>query len=152
MLCLQALNLFRRLPVGKAIFMAGFTCVAAVQNVYASPAEPTTKLKFPALAPPPPGEYIPRASDEKADYYLLSKTQTPEGLVTVSARKSAQGTQRMTYTKTLINCAAHQYKVLGYSAVSAEDTDNKTPQPHWSDIVRGTSKYEMVKMVCDKKD
>lgn len=107
----------------------------------------TSSTKFPALAPPPPGEYIPRASDEKANYYLLSKTQTPEGLVTVSVRKSVQNSS---YTKTLVNCAKHQFKVLGYSAVSAADTDNKTPQPNWSDIVPGTSKYEMVKMVCDK--
>lgn len=140
----------RAIPAVQRMAAAAVTLVflvlgMSVQADEAAPKSGSSRPLFPALAPPPPGEYIaPPNSEDIGKYYLLSKTQTSDGLETVYVRKSPNG---QTYTKSLVKCDTLQFKALGYSNVSAADIKDKVPA-NWSDIVPGTSRFQMVKMVC----
>lgn len=110
------------------------------------PPAPTASDSTDAPIELPKGTLIPRPSgSDRANYYLLSQTSTPQGIVTIHSRISAQSTG---YTKTLINCASHSYKVLGYSEISPEDTEGKRQDPNFTKAQDGSSKGDLVRFVC----
>jgi hypothetical protein len=93
----------------------------------------------------PKGTLIPRSSDDRAKYYLLSKQDFSNGLIeTVHSRVSKQSTG---YTRLLINCADMTYKELGYSDVSIAELATFSSNP-FTDIVIGSSKSDIVIFVC----
>ena len=90
------------------------------------------------------GELIPRSMQEKAKYYLISVESDGNYLKTLHSRVSAMSHG---YSVTRIDCNNQRYQDLGYG----EDTKsniNMYDKVQWTDLVSGSSKYDLVTFVC----
>lgn len=109
---------------------------------------PQAKQTISTQASIPEGTPIPRSGDDRAKYYLISEYDLQNGLIeTVSSRVSKQSTG---YTRLLVNCADLTFKELGYSDVSIAEVAQFSSNP-FVDIVRGSSKSDLVLFVCQKQ-
>lgn len=91
---------------------------------------------------------IERSSADKGKYFLLKKNSSGENAFKVITKRI--GVDSIGYTSMLINCKTKKIKVLGYSEESYESIKENTKE-NWFDIVPGSSKYDTVNFVCDKK-
>ncbi len=92
------------------------------------------------------GELIPRSMQEKAKYYLISVESDGNYLKTLHSRVSDMSHG---YSVTRIDCNGPRYQDLGYG----EDTQSNIKmydKVQWTDLVSGSSKYDLVRFACRK--
>jgi len=89
---------------------------------------------------------IPSQDDKSVTYYLKSHTKHGTYYITEHARISASS---QGYSRTKIDCKESKYIDLAYNNTSFEElNDNLYSNTQWTDVVRGSSKSELLKTVC----
>lgn len=91
-------------------------------------------------------EYIIPTYNDLGRYFLVYVEKTKNSFITIHQRigKNSSG-----YTKTEINCANKQYRVLDYTERHIEYFECATDKPtKWTTIVSGSSKSDLVTYVC----
>jgi hypothetical protein len=89
---------------------------------------------------------IPRTMYDKGTYYLLdAKTK---GSITTTLHKRV-GVNETGYSKTEINCKSRQYRDMGYSEAGPDKIVGSPGK--WTDLVSGSSKFDLVNFACSRK-
>ena len=83
---------------------------------------------------------------ENANYFLISVEPDGNFLRTLHSRVS---TMSHGYSVTRIDCESRRYQYLGYGE---DDQSNikMYDKVQWTDLVTGSSKYDLVTFVCDR--
>lgn len=94
-------------------------------------------------------EHIIPTYNDLGKYFLVYVEKTKNTFLTIHQRigKDSSG-----YTKTEINCANKQYRVLDYTEMHIEYFEFATDKPSkWTKIVPGSSKSDLVTYVCSTR-
>lgn len=91
----------------------------------------------------PEGRQIPRSSDDRGRYFLLSAVKTSGIVKTLHKRV---GVDSVGWTSCEIDCKARRMRETGYSE---DGPDKIRPVPtRWFELVPGSSKSDLVAFVC----
>lgn len=91
---------------------------------------------------------------DKGTYYIIEKSVSSEKKFEVLASRVGPHGEYTGFTRLLINCNTHEYLVLAYGE---ESGNKKRPSKSlkdisdgskWTDLVIGSSKYDLVQFVC----
>ncbi|MBU2894722.1 SH3 domain-containing protein [Colwellia sp. D2M02] len=94
-------------------------------------------------------EHIIRTYSDLGKYFLVYIEKTENTFITIHQRI---GKNNSGYTKTEINCANKQYRVLDYTERHIEYFEFAKDKPSkWTKIVFGSSKSDLVTYVCDTR-
>lgn len=91
------------------------------------------------------GTLIPRSMSESANYYLISVEQDGTYKITTHLRASSMSRG---YSMTRIDCASRRYQDLGYGDDSRDSIKMYETGVQWTELVRGSSKSDLVNFVC----
>lgn len=88
---------------------------------------------------------VPRSMDEPAKYYLLSAKTKGSIIETIHKRVSPYSTS---HSKTMINCKTREVKDIAYGEAGINSL--KQNPSKWYQLIRGSSKSDLVIFVCKK--
>lgn len=120
------------------MFVVGFSIGMSGCSDDSAPPESTS-------APEPEGQLIPRTAQERAQYYLISVERDGEFFTTLHSRISSMSRG---FSLTRIDCRSRRYQDLGYGDDDKANVSMYSRTPQWTNLVRGSSKYDLVNFVC----
>lgn len=99
--------------------------------------------------------YRAPSSGDNGSYFIISSEKGSSGLLTVLSSRIGKGNAYTDFTKLSINCETKQYLELGGSSEDGAKKSPSKPLKDWSNsrwvsVVKGSSKSDLVRYVCNK--
>ena len=98
----------------------------------------------------------PSAGDQ-GSYYIIESKKLNDGFIQVLSSRIGKGNAYTDFTELKVNCKLKQYfELAGSEEDGAKDYPTKplqdrSNQSKWTSLVTGSSKYDLVENVCNKK-